>query len=287
MRRTVRARSGRVAAAEGSQFAPLEPGRADSLPAAARRTVEPCEPHHRHRRPAQRRQVDPLQRPDQERRARGELPVRHHRAERRRRRRAGPAARRRWPRSSARPSSCPATVSFVDIAGIVRGASEGEGLGNKFLANIREADAICQVIRAFRDADVVHVDGEVVAEERHRDDQHRADPRRPADHREGAAAAGEGVAARQGQEQVARRLAAVTAAQERAAEGHHAVRRCSRGRHRPRRPARAAPADRQAVPLRVQRRRGRAGRRGVQGRAARRWSRRPRRSSWTPRSRPS
>jgi GTP-binding protein YchF len=55
----------------------------------------------------------------------------------------------------------PATVSFVDIAGIVRGASEGEGLGNKFLANIREADAICQVIRAFHDDDVVHVEGKV------------------------------------------------------------------------------------------------------------------------------
>ena len=55
----------------------------------------------------------------------------------------------------------PATVSFVDIAGIVRGASEGEGLGNKFLANIREADAVCQVIRAFADPDVVHVDGAV------------------------------------------------------------------------------------------------------------------------------
>ncbi|MFP5335132.1 MAG: redox-regulated ATPase YchF [Actinomycetes bacterium] len=55
----------------------------------------------------------------------------------------------------------PATVSFVDIAGIVRGASEGEGLGNKFLANIREADAICQVIRAFSDPDVVHVEGTV------------------------------------------------------------------------------------------------------------------------------
>ena len=52
-------------------------------------------------------------------------------------------------------------MSFVDIAGIVRGAREGEGLGNKFLANIREADAICQVIRAFADADVVHVDGKV------------------------------------------------------------------------------------------------------------------------------
>lgn len=55
----------------------------------------------------------------------------------------------------------PATVSFVDIAGIVRGASEGEGLGNQFLANIREADAICQVTRVFADPDVVHVDGRV------------------------------------------------------------------------------------------------------------------------------
>ena len=55
----------------------------------------------------------------------------------------------------------PATVSFVDIAGIVRGASEGEGLGNKFLSHIREAEAICQVIRVFADADVVHVDGRV------------------------------------------------------------------------------------------------------------------------------
>ncbi len=55
----------------------------------------------------------------------------------------------------------PATVSFVDIAGIVRGASEGQGLGNKFLANIREADAICQVVRSFDDSDVVHVDGKI------------------------------------------------------------------------------------------------------------------------------
>lgn len=55
----------------------------------------------------------------------------------------------------------PATVSFVDIAGIVKGASEGAGLGNKFLANIRESDAICQVIRVFKDNDVVHVDGVV------------------------------------------------------------------------------------------------------------------------------
>jgi hypothetical protein len=55
----------------------------------------------------------------------------------------------------------PATVTFVDIAGIVKGASEGAGLGNKFLSHIRESDAICQVIRVFDDPDVVHIDGRV------------------------------------------------------------------------------------------------------------------------------
>ncbi|MDR0960603.1 MAG: redox-regulated ATPase YchF [Propionibacteriaceae bacterium] len=55
----------------------------------------------------------------------------------------------------------PATVSFVDIAGIVKGASQGEGMGNAFLANIREADAICQVTRVFTDDDIVHEAGEV------------------------------------------------------------------------------------------------------------------------------
>jgi GTP-binding protein YchF len=55
----------------------------------------------------------------------------------------------------------PAPVSFVDIAGLVRGASKGQGRGNSFLANIREASAICQVVRAFSDPNVVHVDGKV------------------------------------------------------------------------------------------------------------------------------
>ncbi len=55
----------------------------------------------------------------------------------------------------------PATVQFVDIAGIVKGASEGEGLGNRFLSHIRESDAICQVTRVFRDDDVTHVEGQV------------------------------------------------------------------------------------------------------------------------------
>lgn len=57
----------------------------------------------------------------------------------------------------------PATVEFVDIAGLVAGASQGEGLGNQFLANIRETDAICEVVRFFTDPDVVHVDGRVDA----------------------------------------------------------------------------------------------------------------------------
>ena len=55
----------------------------------------------------------------------------------------------------------PAVVTFVDIAGIVKGASVGEGLGNKFLAAIRESDAICQVVRVFTDPDVIHVDGRI------------------------------------------------------------------------------------------------------------------------------
>ena len=55
----------------------------------------------------------------------------------------------------------PATVEFVDIAGLVAGASQGEGLGNQFLANIRETDAICEVVRFFSDSDVVHVAGRV------------------------------------------------------------------------------------------------------------------------------
>src|SRR3954453_7235973 len=55
----------------------------------------------------------------------------------------------------------PATVEFVDIAGLVRGASKGEGLGNQFLANIRETDAIAHVVRCFEDDNVIHVEGRV------------------------------------------------------------------------------------------------------------------------------
>jgi GTP-binding protein YchF len=58
----------------------------------------------------------------------------------------------------------PATVRFVDIAGLVRGAAQGQGLGNQFLGHIRETDAICQVVRVFSDPDVSHVDGDVSPE---------------------------------------------------------------------------------------------------------------------------
>jgi hypothetical protein len=59
------------------------------------------------------------------------------------------------------PQVIPATVEFLDIAGLVKGANEGEGLGNQFLANIRETDAICEVVRYFSDPDVIHVEGKV------------------------------------------------------------------------------------------------------------------------------
>ena len=55
----------------------------------------------------------------------------------------------------------PAVVEFVDIAGLVKGASKGEGLGNKFLSHIRETDAIAEVVRCFDDSNIVHVDGSV------------------------------------------------------------------------------------------------------------------------------
>ncbi len=57
----------------------------------------------------------------------------------------------------------PAVIEFVDIAGLVRGASKGEGLGNKFLSHIREVDAIVHVIRCFEDENIIHVDGKIDA----------------------------------------------------------------------------------------------------------------------------
>jgi len=93
----------------------------------------------------------------------------------------------------------PATVRFTDIAGLVRGASEGQGLGNQFLAAIRETDAICQVVRVFTDPDVSHVDGDVAPQR----DERRTLPR---------------GRCRRGRAAVARRW-------------DDAVRRCGRGRY--------------------------------------------------------
>ena len=90
------------------------------------------------------------------------------------------------PRSPSRRRSIPAVVEFVDIAGLVAGASKGEGLGNQFLANIRETDAIAHVVRCFEDDNVVHVAGKVDPAARHRDHQHRARARRSRDGGEAA-----------------------------------------------------------------------------------------------------
>ena len=87
-------------------------------------------------------------------------PVLHHRAECRPRRRARSAARQA--RGDRRSAKIVATqLEFVDIAGLVKGASKGEGLGNQFLGNIREVDAIAHVLRCFEDGDVTHVSGSV------------------------------------------------------------------------------------------------------------------------------
>ena len=93
----------------------------------------------------------------------------------------------------------PAVVEFVDIAGLVAGASKGEGLGNKFLANIRETDAIAHVVRCFVDDNVVHVTGEVESALGHRDDQYRAGAGRPGRRREAGGQGGKaGARRRQG-----------------------------------------------------------------------------------------
>lgn len=170
-------RTGTESTPDRTRGCPVAPARKlENRPTRARGIVRPSHPllippphssgsrqrvaHDRNRRPAECRQVDPVQRPDQERRAGGQLPVRHDRAE---------CGRRRRPRLA--PEQAGGDLRLPEAAprdGRLRrhrrhrpGASEGEGLGNKFLANIRESDAICQVIRAFKDENVVHVDGKV------------------------------------------------------------------------------------------------------------------------------
>ena len=116
----------------------------------------------RHRRPAQCRQIDPVQRADRRRRRR-----------RRRIIRSAPSspmsatsrcpirASTSWRKIAKSRQIIPTRLTFVDIAGLVRGASKGEGLGNQFLANIREVDAIAHVVRCFEDSDITHVEGKI------------------------------------------------------------------------------------------------------------------------------
>ena len=115
----------------------------------------------RHRRPAQRRQVHPVQRADQGGHRGGELSVLHHRAQRRHRRSARSAPGEAGRRSSSRRRSSRRSSSSSTSPGLVAGASKGEGLGNQFLANIRETDAIAHVVRCFDDDNVMHVAGKV------------------------------------------------------------------------------------------------------------------------------
>ncbi len=116
----------------------------------------------RHRRPAQCRQVDPVQRADADRGGPGrQLSLLHHRAQCRRRRGAGCSASTTLAKIAGSKEIIPTRLTFVDIAGLVRGASKGEGLGNQFLANIRECDAIAHVVRCFEDGDITHVEGGV------------------------------------------------------------------------------------------------------------------------------
>jgi ribosome-binding ATPase YchF (GTP1/OBG family) len=149
----------------------------------------------RHRRPAQRGQIDALQRAHESGHRGGELSLLHHRAERRR---GGDA---RCAPGQAREDRqaekvLPAIVEFVDIAGLVAGASKGEGLGNQFLANIRETNAIANVVRCFKDDNVIHVSGKVDPHLGHRGDPHRARARGHVDGRKGGRALQQGGAIR-------------------------------------------------------------------------------------------
>ena len=176
----------------------------------------------------------------------------------------------------------PATVEFVDIAGLVAGASQGEGLGNQFLANIRETDAICEVVRFFGDPDVVHVSGrvdplsdvETIKTELILADLATLEKAHPAP--------GEGSQARQGGRQEAGSgEEGVRGPERRPSRAHPGP-----GRRRAGGPLRFAPAHDEAHALHRQRGRGPSGRRPARDRrlqrrcpSPRRW--RPTWPSWT------
>ena len=139
----------------------------------------------RHRGPAQRRQVHPLQRPDQGRHRGRELSVLHHRAERRHRRAARCRGWRSWPTIVKPERVVPAIVEFVDIAGPGgRRVARARAWATSSSPHIRETDAIVNVVRCFDDENVIHVAGKVDPVVRHRGDPDRAVPGRPGDGRE-------------------------------------------------------------------------------------------------------
>ena len=109
----------------------------------------------------------------------GELPVHDDRAERGGRRRSRTSGSTRSRATVGASNIVPDTIEFHDIAGLVAGAHKGEGLGNQFLANIRETDALLHVVRCHDDANVIHPEGRVDPARGHRDDRDRADLRRP------------------------------------------------------------------------------------------------------------
>ncbi len=203
-----------------------------------------------------------------------ELPVHDRRAERRDRAACRTSGSTGWPRPSAPRPVVHETIAFHDIAGLVRGAHSGEGLGNKFLANIRETDAILHVVRAHEDAQVVHPEGRVDPLARRRDDRDGAALRRPRAGRAPARARREaGEVARQGRWWPRRRwLREVVAALQ---EGRAGARRPA-ARRRARRAAQPAAAHREAGAVRGERRRGRAARAAAGAGGARRASAAPR-----------
>ena len=163
-----------------------------------------------------------------------------------------------WPAIAKSAKIIPTRLTFVDIAGLVRGASKGEGLGNQFLANIREVDAIAHVLRCFEDGDITHVEGkidpladvETVETELMLADLDSLEKRVDS-------LAEEGQGRRQGSQGAARRSIEPRAGA--AARGQAGARRASASREEERAFAHAAAADLQAGALCLQRR-GRLGR---------------------------
>ena len=151
----------------------------------------------------------------------------------------------------------PAIVEFVDIAGLVAGASKGEGLGNQFLANIRETDAIAHVVRCFEDPNVIHVAGHGRSDVRHRDDRHRARARRPRSRSRSSSRSTRRSRKTGGDKEAQRLVAVLEKVQRGARRGQAGALASSLSKEELRGAEAAVPAHHQADALRRQRRRGR------------------------------